>query len=410
MKKLKIGIFGAGRGMDMAANFKLLNCDLVALCDSRTDMLERFADQLCEGGKTYEHFDEFIEHEMDAIVLANNFHEHTPYAIRCLEKGIHVFSECISNGTMAEGVALIRAAKKSNAIYMLAENYPQMMFNREITRVCRGGTLGKILYAEGEYNHPNARDDAWFLKTYRYHTQHWRSYLPVTYYITHSLGPIMHATGAKPKRVTAFAIFAPCRIGAHCGDNSAIITTQNDDGSVFRVVGCYNFGAHHNAYRVCGENGQIENIRGMEDKIMLRYSDWSVPEGMEVNNLYEPNLPDEDDAIRPTTGHGGSDYLTARMFLRCIQDGKQPEAPFDVHSAVTMSSVAILAHRSVLEGGKPFDIPDFHDEAQRIRYENDYLSPFYGKDGSEPTLPCCSKPDYIPTKEEMAEYETLVRN
>ena len=410
MKKLKIGIFGAGRGMDMAANFKLLNCDLVALCDSRTDMLERFADQLCEGGKTYEHFDVFIEHEMDAIVLANNFHEHTPYAIRCLEKGIHVFSECISNGTMAEGVALIRAAEKSNAIYMLAENYPQMMFNREITRVCRGGTLGKILYAEGEYNHPNARDDAWFLKTYRYHTQHWRSYLPVTYYITHSLGPIMHATGAKPKRVTAFAIFAPCRIGAYCGDNSAIITTQNDDGSVFRVVGCSNFGAHHNAYRVCGENGQIENIRGMEDKIMLRYSDWSVPEGMEVNNLYEPNLPDEDDAIRPTTGHGGSDYLTARMFLRCIQDGKQPEAPFDVHSAVTMSSVAILAHRSVLEGGKPFDIPDFHDEAQRIRYENDYLSPFYGKDGSEPTLPCCSKPDYIPTKEEMAEYETLVRN
>ena len=98
------------------------------------------------------------------------------------------------------------------------------------------------------------------------------------------------------------------------------------------------------------------------------------------------------------------------MFLRCIQDGKQPEAPFDVYSAVTMSSVAILAHRSVLEGGNPFDIPDFHEENQRTQYENDHLSPFFGKDGSSPTLPCCSKTDYAPTEAEIAEYEALMRN
>lgn len=55
---------------------------------------------------------------------------------------------------MAEGVELVRAFEKSNSIYMLAENYPQMIFNREMKRVCDTGTLGKILYAEGEYNHP----------------------------------------------------------------------------------------------------------------------------------------------------------------------------------------------------------------------------------------------------------------
>lgn len=244
MNKLKIGAFGAGRGMDLATNFMLLGCDIVALCDARKEMLEQFAPQLSEGGKTYEDFASFIQHEMDAIILANNFPEHAPYAIRCLEKGIHVFCECISNGTMAEGVALIREAEKSDAVFFLAENYPQMTFNREITRICHEGSLGKILYAEGEYNHPTARDDVWFLKTYRYHTEHWRSYLPASDYITHSLGPVMRATGAPPKRVTAFAIFAPCRVGAYNGDNSAIVITQNDDDSVFRVVPCGNFGAH----------------------------------------------------------------------------------------------------------------------------------------------------------------------
>ena len=101
---------------------------------------------------------------MDAVVLANYFNEHTPYAIKCLEKGIHVLSECISNGTMAEGVELIRAFEKSNAIYFLAENYPQMCFNREIKNICRGGSLGKALYAEGEYNHPVSPADHWFIK------------------------------------------------------------------------------------------------------------------------------------------------------------------------------------------------------------------------------------------------------
>lgn len=97
MNKLKIGVFGAGRGMDLATNFMLLGCDIVALCDARKEMLEQFAPQLSEGGKTYEDFDSFIQHEMDAIILANNFPEHAPYAIRCLEKGIHVF--CSASAT-----------------------------------------------------------------------------------------------------------------------------------------------------------------------------------------------------------------------------------------------------------------------------------------------------------------------
>ena len=59
----------------------------------------------------------------------------------------------------------------------------------------------------------------------------------------------------------------------------------------------------------------------------------------------------------------------------------------DFHSAVTMSSVGIPAHRSVPEGSVPYDIPDFRKEEDRVKYENDRLSPFYGSDGSLPTLP-----------------------
>lgn len=414
MEKIKIGIYGTGRGWDIAQNFMLLpECEIVAICDFHEERRKAVIKRLDDSVAEYEDFDSFLEHDMDAVILANYFHEHAPAAIKCLERGIHVFSECISNGTMAEGVELVRAAEKSNAIYMLAENYPQMKFNREMQRICKGGTLGKILYAEGEYNHPGDPNDFIFMKRYNYFQKHWRNYSPVTYYITHSLGPVMCATGATPKKVTAFAILGTKNenvpSAGYVGDNTAIITTQNDDGSVFRVTGCANFGGHHNSYRICGTEGQIENLRGMGEKIMLRYNRWSKPDTMPEISLYEPGWNDPDEAFIEQSGHGGSDYLTARMFVECIKEGKQPQHPFNLHSAVAMSSVAILAHRSMLEGGKPYDIPDFRLEECRRQYENDRLTPFYGSDGSLPTLPCCSNADFKPTEEQIRKYEEALK-
>lgn len=412
MKKIKIGIFGVGRGMDLAGDFMLLGADIAAICDFNKERLDSAAKRVGPDTAVYDNFDDFIEHDMDAVLLANYFHDHAPFAIKCFEKGIHVFSECISNGTMAEGIELLRAFKKSNSIYMLAENYPQMIFNREMKRVCDSGTLGKILYAEGEYNHPNNTNDINFKKMYNYFPEHWRNFLPRSYYVTHSLGPVMWATGATPKTVTSFAVFAPIEgdlpTASFSGDRASIITTQNDDGSIFRITGCAAFGAHHNAYRVCGTEGQIENVRGMGDKVMLRYNAWSKPNDMEEVNFYDPKWNDDDEEIFKNSGHGGGDYLTCRMFLDCIKEGKQPEHPFDIYSAINMSSVAILAHRSMLEGGKPYNIPDFTKEEDCRLYENDRLTPFYSADGKKPTIPCCSHADFHPTEAQVENYKKVL--
>ena len=400
MKKIKVGIFGAGvRGRSLVGPILSLNCDIVALCEAREreDELQKTAAVCPKDVALYYDFDEFINHEMDAVILTNFFPEHAPYAIKCFEKNLHVLSECISNGTMAEGVELIRAFEKSNSVYMLAENYPQMIFNREMKRVCDSGTLGKILYAEGEYNHPVATTDIDFKKNYIYYDKHWRNYLPGTYYVTHSLGPIMRATGATPKKVASFECLSQYDDDArvdNIGKHMAIMTTQNDDGSVFRFTGCARFGGHHNAYRICGTKGQIENLRGMGEQIMLRYNPWDTPDGAENTKLYTPEWNDKDEALIKASGHGGADFLTLRMFVECVREGKQPEHPFDIHSAVAMSSVAILGHRSLLEGGVPYDIPDFHNEEERKKYENDRLTPFFGPDGSKPTVPCCSVAKY----------------
>ncbi len=388
------------------------NGSIVAVCDKNEDRLNAAKEALGDSLATYTDFEEFLNHPgMEAVFLCNFFDQHAPYAIRALEKNLHVLSECASNSTMAEGVALVRAAEKSRGIYMLAENYPYMKVNIEMKRVFDSGTLGRCLYAEGEYNHPQNPEQTDYIKMYRPFEKHWRNYLPRTYYITHSLGPLMHITGAFPTRVTAMPVFAPeepdLLMGLDVGDRAAIITCLNNDGSVFRVTGCTAFGAHGSTYRICGLKGQIENLRESHcSRISLRYNSWQIPEGSKESEFYEPSWNDPDEELIEKSGHGGGDFWVIREFFRCIRENKHPF--FDVHCATTMASVAILSHRSLLERGVPYDIPDFHRKEDLQKYENDTLTPFYSADGSAPTLPCCSHPDYKPNEADIAAYRALL--
>lgn len=396
MEKIRIGIFGLRRGSSFFDEIKTCGGEIAAVCEKDEAQIKEVAESI-EGAAVYTDFDEFIEHPMDAVLLANFFPEHAEYAIKALEKNIHVFSECISNGTLAEGVRLCEAAEKSSAQYMLAENYPYMLFNREMKKICEGGSLGKIFYAEGEYNHPMDWYDTSAVLSIRPYEKHWRNFLPRSYYITHSLAPIMSATGAFPKRVTAMPVYAPlpedCPSSSHVADVAAIITTLNDDGSVFKVTGCSAFGAHSNSYRICGEKGQIENIRGT-DKVMLRYNDWQIPEGKEAVNFYVPEISEEEKALIGDAGHGGGDFFVIREFFNSIRENKPHQ--FDVYFATAMASVAILAHRSITEGNIPFDVPDFRRKEDRDKYRDDTLSPFWLSDGTAPTYPCCSNPEFLP--------------
>ncbi len=407
MRTVKMGVFGLGRGSTFYNNILLNNGEIVAVCDRQEEKLEEAKKILGDDLAVYKDFDEFLNHPgMEAVFLCNFFHDHAPFAIKALERNIHVLSECTSNGTMAEGVALVRAAEKSDAIYMLSENYPYMIFNQEMRRVYQGGTLGKVLFAEGEYNHPLNPCNEQEIKQLRPYAKHWRNFLPRTYYVTHSLAPLMYITGSKPVRVTAMPVFDPYvregLMGLGVGDRAAIITCLNDDDSVFRVTGCAGFGAHENSYRICGEKGQIENVRG-EDKVLLRYDRWNVPAGGVTSCTYMPEWNDKDRNLIKKAGHGGGDFFVIREFLNCIRENRKPM--FDVHFATTMASVGILGHRSLLEKGVPYDIPDFHKEEDRVKYENDHISPFWGKDGSKPTIRATSDPDYCVTQEQMDAYD-----
>ena len=389
MKELRVGIFGLGRGGAFVGNSMNNGGKIVAFCEKREKELFGLKEMYGEDTGVYTDFDEFIEHPMDVVFIANFFNEHAACSIKALERGIHVISECLSNVTMAEAVALVRAQQKTGALFQLLENYPYSKTLQEIDRKYKEGVLGKALFCEGEYNHPIITNGPPSETLYiRPTKEHWRNNLPRTYYVTHSLGPLMYVTGASPKRVTAMPVYFPQgdnMAGPNIKDRAAIITTLNDDDSVFRVTGCSGFGGHVSGYRFCCDKGQIETVRGMHEKIMLSYDKSVVPEGMEEHNLYEAEWDDPDVELIKNASHEGSDFGAVRDCFNAIRGLREPV--FDVYKATTMASVAILGHRSLLQNGVPYDIPDFHNEEDLKKYENDHDTPFYDSFGGKPTIP-----------------------
>ena len=202
MAKIKVGVFGAGRGMTMID--QLLhnpNAELVAVCDKYVPILDecrKIADEKGIKLALYEKFDDFFQHDMDAVVMANYAHEHAKFAIPLLLSGRNIMSEVLTCANMAEAVQLIEAVEKSGKFYAYAENYCFFNTTYEMKVRYRRGDIGELTHAEGEYIHDCS--SIWPQITYG-QRDHWRNRDSSTFYNTHSFGPIMYATGLRPVKV-----------------------------------------------------------------------------------------------------------------------------------------------------------------------------------------------------------------
>ncbi len=373
-KPIRVGIIGVGRGQNFADGAtELVGMKLVALCDTWEEKLQAVGTRY--GVTTYTDYDRFLEHDMDAVILANYFHEHAPFAIKALRAGKHVMSECACNTTLAEGVALCRAVEQTGLVYMIAENYPFTRFNMEMRRLYQTGEIGRVTYAEGEYNHPMDAESAYRISP---GGKHWRNWIPSTYYCTHALAPLMYITDTMPVSINGLAIAVPEVTDSlfRYNDPGSVILCRMDNGAVFRLFGLWLPG-HSNWYRVHGTRGAMEITRGPgyfgPEQVRVWHDEWNCPDGTPTERTYVPQWPEHAD-LAAKAGHGGGDFWTNFSFANAIRSGEPPY--LDVYRGVAMSSVGILAWKSALADGMPFAMPDFRSETARAAFENDHWSPW----------------------------------
>jgi hypothetical protein len=365
-KRIRLGIWGLGRGMSFFRTCQFLNIDVVAGCDYNAHMRDNFL-KACPGAFVTADEDEFLKQDFDAVLLATFCPAHGPHAIKCLQAGKHVLSEVTSFFSMAEGVQLVEEVEKRKLVYNLAENYPFSAANMWLANRWREGLFGDLMYAEYEYVHECR------MLAYTYidgipvkpgHTVHnWRSWFNFHYYCTHSLGPVMVITGTRPVAVETFS--SKPRIAGYLrakGDNGAMtpsLIQMNNGGIVRNLMGASTNDSHNQ--RIWGTLGAYEIGHG---GVRLRLGAAGQAPMLNVNPVWE-GLGE----LAAQTGHGGGDFWTLYYFAREILTGEK--GPFDIYGGCDCTIPGIQALRSSLEGGKPMEVPDFRKKKDRDRYRND---------------------------------------
>ena len=372
MKKCRVGLLGVGRGGMLWKYCKAAgNAEIVAVCDKWQEGLERAKKDIQDENVTYyTDFNEFIKHDMDAVLLANYATEHAPFAIAAMKAGKDVLSEVLPCVNMKQAVELIECVESTGRKYRYLENYCYMYGPVEMRRRYLNGELGEFEYGEGEYMH-NC-EPIWHSIT-QGNPEHWRNNISAFFYCTHSTGPLIHVAGQRPCKVVGVEMpfnARMARMGAKAGSAALEIITL-ESGAVLKSL--HGLGCSKDSvwYSVYGSKGRLETAREDADlnNVSRVYENLDSVEGVTEKKLknYEPT--DEFTINAAAHGHAGSDYICMYNAFESLC-GRDADI-IDVYEAIDMWLPGYFGYLSVMEGGVTLDIPNLRDKAVRDAYRND---------------------------------------
>lgn len=366
---IKVGLAG-GRSVSTLMGFRAIeDVEVAAVCDLNPDLLERISRE--HGiANTYRVFDDMLESDIDAVVIATPMQCHVPQALAALEAGKHVLSEVTAAVTMDELWWLIESVEKSGKVYMLAENYCYTPEVQLVGNLVRKGLLGEVYYGEGEYLH-----DIRELAKYPDGKTSWRSYWQLgkrgSFYPTHSIGPVMQ--WFEGDRVRSLCTMGS---GRHMSadfrqEDTTVTLCQLESGKLARIrIDCLSPRPHNMTYyQLQGTKGCYEAPRGMGDghKIWLEgYDQWKPLMSLAE---YLPERFQNATKNQKDAGHGGGDFFIVQDFVDAIS--KRAKPAIDVYQAAEWTAVALLSELSVTNGSRAMEMPNFRKnmpfDEQRIK-------------------------------------------
>lgn len=372
-KIIKIGVLGVGRGRSMIDYCRATKgAKIVAICDNYIPMLDLAKrDYAEEDIAFYDNFDEFINHDMDAVVLANYATEHAPFAVKALKNGKNVISEVLPFQTMKEAVELVEAVEKSGKKYFFAENCCYMPAPKKMKELYEEGVLGEFEYGEGEYMHNLEAD--WHMHT-QGRPDHWRTRMHSCYYCTHSIGPLIHITGLRPVKVSGFEVDYNARMrrmGALAAPiGLEIITLEN--GAILKSVHGIGCASHSIWFSINGSKGRMESSREDEENgdVQTLFVNCDENEGDNNSKPVQKSTRDELSRLAESSGHGGADYYLMHHIIESLR-GRESADVIDVYEAMDMFLPGMFAYFSILQGGAPIEIPNMRNPEEREKWRND---------------------------------------
>ncbi|MBK8466291.1 MAG: Gfo/Idh/MocA family oxidoreductase [Chloracidobacterium sp.] len=148
MNKLKFGLVGAGGiAQAYAQAFNESNCcDLVAIADVRPEAASALAEIV--GGKVCDDYRQFVETELDAVIIATPPSTHPEIACFFMEHGLPVLCEKPLTTNVADAEKMIAAAEKAGVLFTMASKFRYCGDVIKAKGILASGVLGDVLQFE----------------------------------------------------------------------------------------------------------------------------------------------------------------------------------------------------------------------------------------------------------------------
>lgn len=363
---IRIGLVGArGRGTSFSSSLKALNVTVAAVCDIDAACLTK-CKSLMEAEVAFDDYEQMLDScKLDAVLIATPMQFHAAQAIAALKRDIHVLSEVTAAMSIEECRELVKAARQSKAVYMMAENYIYMRPNQFVRGLVKAGLFGEVYYAEGEYIHE--------LKELMEQTP-WRrevNNIRGVVYPTHSLGPILTwMEGDRVERVCcedSGTHYRDPRGDTYSSDSVVMLAKTRQKRLIKIRYDIVSDRPHAMAnYQLQGTDGSYESARSSHerDKIWLRSVNADKDVWLDAATLMQqeaygrylsPGWQNPPEMLR-NAGHGGGDYFVLQDFIAAVRG--EIDNPIDIHCAMDMTLPGLISQKSILDGGAWLDVPD----------------------------------------------------
>ena len=164
MTRLKLGMIGGGQGAFIGAVHRIASridnrYELIAGCLSSTEdkALASAKEIGIAPDRSYSDFTTMAKAEalredgIEVVSIVTPNHMHAQPAIEFLKKGIHVICDKPMTATLDEAQELYNIVKNSKVHFFLTHNYSGYPVVREMRRLVKEGSIGKIRVVKGSY-------------------------------------------------------------------------------------------------------------------------------------------------------------------------------------------------------------------------------------------------------------------
>ena len=394
--KIRLGYIGVGaRGMSHISEGLLRDdVEIVAICDIQESSLKNCRTYIAKKGKPaaveytggIDAYKKLLDRkDIDAVIIATPWQFHRDQAVDAMKAGKYVGCEVIAGLNIQDHWDIVNTSEKTGMPYMTLEN---VCYRRDVMaalNMVRQGLFGEIVHLEGGYQHDlrgvlfNGEKGVQYGKNASSEAQ-WRTQFNIDLngdiYPTHGAGPVMqYADINRGNRFTNLVSFASKSRGLNAyveelapGHKNAKINYKNGD-VISTMINCANGETvllSHDTHlpRPYSLGFRVQGTKG----IWMDVSQTVYIEGQSKNHdqwdpakqwfeKYDHPLWKKYQDKALGAGHGGMDWFVFNAFVESVKQKKQ--TPIDVYDSVTMSVIMPLSGKSLEEGNKPQEFPDF---------------------------------------------------